>query len=319
MANTSSRALRLLSLLQTHRYWSGDELADRLEVSVRTLRRDVDRLRDLGYPVQADRGVGGGYQLMPGASLPPLVLDDEEAVALAVGLQTAAHVSLAGIAEASVRALAKVTQVMPRALRDQVEAVRTVRMELPWGRTPATDPQTLVVLAQACRDDERVGFAYRTADGRDRERRVEPAELVQLGRRWYLVGYDLDRGDWRSFRLDRMQRPQAAGGRFAQRRLPGDDAAVFVQAGLHRAPSTFRVTVVLAGSAADVRDKIGPWAEVVALDDQHCRVLMNADSLEWAACAIGFSGAQLVDCDSPELLAELEDWVRRFTPTGANS
>jgi len=159
MASTSSRTLRLLSLLQTRRYWAGTELADRLEVSLRTLRRDIDRLRELGYPVQADRGVGGGYQLASGAALPPLVLDDEEAVALAVGLLAGTGGSLSGIAEASVRALAKVVQVMPQSLRHRVEALRSATAAPAWpGTVPAADPAALVVLAQACRDDERVTF-----------------------------------------------------------------------------------------------------------------------------------------------------------------
>ena len=156
MSNTSSRTLRLLSLLQTHRYWPGAELAARLEVSVRTLRRDVDRLRELGYPVEANRGVDGGYQLAAGAAMPPLVLDDEEAVALAVGLQAAAQSGVAGVAEASVRALAKVVPVMPPRLRRRVEALRTATVAASWTGGPAVDPAVLTAVAQACRDVERL-------------------------------------------------------------------------------------------------------------------------------------------------------------------
>ncbi|WP_152362083.1 helix-turn-helix transcriptional regulator [Microlunatus speluncae] len=316
MANTSSRTLRLLSLLQTHRYWTGDELADRLDVSVRTLRRDVDRLRELGYPVEAGRGVGGGYQLAPGASLPPLVLDDEEAVALAVGLHTAAQGSLTGIAEASVRALAKVIQVMPRGLRRRVEALRSATAAPVWGAPPNTDPEALVLLAQACRDDERVTFGYQAADGRESERRIEPAQLVQFGRRWYLVGYDLDRGAWRSFRLDRMQRPELTGKRFAPRPLPGGNAAAFVEAGRRRS-GQHRVQLDLAADAAAVRAQIGPWSEVSELDAGHCRVKITADSLQWAAFAVGVTGAEITACDSPELIALLRDWSERFARAGA--
>jgi predicted DNA-binding transcriptional regulator YafY len=311
MANTSSRTLRLLSLLQTHRYWGGVELAGRLDVSVRTLRRDVDRLRELGYPVEAGRGVGGGYQLAPGASLPPLVLDDDEAVALAVGLHTAAQGSLTGIAEASVRALAKVVQVMPRGLRRRVEAVRSATVAPVWGDQPTIDPEALVVLAQACRDDERVTFGYQTADGRANDRRIEPAQLVQIGRRWYLVGYDLDRGAWRSFRLDRMQRPERTGKRFAPRPLPGGNAAAFVEAGRRRS-GQHRVGVELAADVDAVRARIGPWCEVTELDGGRCRVELTADSLEWAAFAVGVTGAEVTGCDSPELLALLHDWSERF-------
>lgn len=316
MANTSSRTLRLLSLLQTHRYWSGEELADRLDVSVRTLRRDVDRLRDLGYPVEAGRGVGGGYQLAPGASLPPLVLDDEEAVALAVGLHTAAQGSLTGIAEASVRALAKVIQVMPRGLRRRVDALRTATAAPAWGAPPNTDPEALITLAQACRDDERVTFAYQTADGRANDRRVEPAQLVQIGQRWYLVGYDLDRGAWRSFRLDRMQQPERTGKRFAPRMLPGGNAAAFVEAGRRRS-GQHRIGLELVAPADAVRARIGPWCEVTELDADRCRVELTSDSLEWAAFAIGVTGAEVTACDSAVLRALLRDWSERFSRAAA--
>jgi predicted DNA-binding transcriptional regulator YafY len=186
MANTSSRTLRLLSLLQTHRYWPGAELADRLGVSVRTLRRDVDRLRELGYPVEANRGVDGGYQLAAGAAMPPLVLDDEEAVALAVGLQAAANGGVAGVAEASVRALAKVVPVMPPRLRRRVEALRMATVPATFADGgPAVDPGTLTAVAQACRDAERLEFGYAAADGTRTDRLAEPFRLVPLGRRWY--------------------------------------------------------------------------------------------------------------------------------------
>ncbi|MBO1420434.1 YafY family protein, partial [Streptomyces sp. FH025] len=195
MANTSTRTLRLLSLLQTHRYWPGEELAERLGVSARTLRRDIDRLRELGYPVEAQRGVDGGYQLAAGAALPPLVIDDEEAVALAVGLQAAAESPVEGVAEGSVRVLAKVVQVMPARLRRRVEALRAMTVPVDWGASAGAgvDPDALTVVALACRDAERLHFSYTAASGRSTERHVEPHRLVCLGRRWYLVAYDLDR------------------------------------------------------------------------------------------------------------------------------
>src|SRR5690242_7653356 len=192
MANTSSRTLRLLSLLQTHRYWPGPELADRLGVSARTLRRDVDRLRELGYPVEAQRGLEGGYQLGAGASLPPLVLEDDEAVALALGLRLAAQGAVDGIEEASVRALAKVGQIMPPRLRRQVEALRTATVPAAWrGGGPNVDAEALTLLAQACRDEERLRFGYTAQNGEQSSRHVEPHRLVSMGRRWYLVAYDL--------------------------------------------------------------------------------------------------------------------------------
>src|SRR6202167_3783718 len=234
MANTSTRMLRLLSLLQTHRYWPGAGLADRLQVSQRTLRRDIDRLRELGYPVQAQRGVTGGYQLAAGAALPPLVLDDEEAVALAVGLQAAAESPVEGIAESSVRALAKVVQVMPARLRRRVEALGAMTVPASWGNAaqPTVDPGILTTVALACRDSERLRFSYTAADGQHSTRHVEPHRLVLLGRRWYLVGYDLTRHDWRSFRLDRLAAPDGTGTRLRPRELPATDAAAFVRAGI---------------------------------------------------------------------------------------
>src|SRR5689334_17865025 len=196
MANTSARMLRLLSLLQTHRYWPGAELADRLEVSPRTLRRDVDRLRELGYPVDAARGVAGGYQLQAGAAVPPLLLDDEEAVAIAIGLRSAAAGAVAGFEETSVRALAKVIQLLPPRLRRRIDALQAATAPGGTGDGPALDAIALTTVAMACRGEERLRFEYAARDGAETPRHVEPHRLVSLGRRWYLVAWDLDRGDW---------------------------------------------------------------------------------------------------------------------------
>src|SRR3954464_9063334 len=224
MANTSARMLRLLSLLQTHRYWPGVELADRLEVSPRTLRRDVDRLRELGYPVHANRGAAGGYQLprgaagvaqaRPGAGGPPLLLDDDEAVAIAVGLRTAAAGAVAGFEETSVRALAKGIQLLPPRLRRRIDALRAVSTPGVFGGGPSLDATTLTTIAMACRSEERLRFDYTPRDGQAAARHVEPHRLVSLGRRWYLIAWDLERGDWRSFRVDRMAAPELSGARF---------------------------------------------------------------------------------------------------------
>jgi len=313
MASTSSRTLRLLSLLQTRRYWAGTELADRLEVSLRTLRRDIDRLRELGYPVQADRGVGGGYQLASGAALPPLVLDDEEAVALAVGLLAGTGGSLSGIAEASVRALAKVVQVMPQSLRHRVEALRSATAAPAWpGTVPAADPAALVVLAQACRDDERVTFGYQAADGAATDRRVEPRQLVSAGRRWYLLGYDLTRGDWRIFRLDRIQRPVGTGARFRPRDVPGDDPAAYVRHRLERADESRSVTAIIRADAEDVARRLDRWVRITDLGRGRCRLEMDAAGLEWAAFALGVSGGTIISVRPRELADLLSDWSGRF-------
>lgn len=292
--------LRLLSLMQTHRYWSGNDLADRLGVSLRTLRRDVDRLRELGYPVDANRGVSGGYQLQAGASLPPLLLDDEEAVAIAVGLRTAAGGVVAGIEETSVRALSKIVQVMPPRLRRRVDALQEFTVPAVLSG-PTVDAGTLSTLAQACRDDERLGFGYTKRDGEAGRRTVEPHRLVSLGRRWYLVAYDLERHDWRSFRVDRLSEPVATGVRFRQRELPADDAAAFVQAGIASATSQIEVAVTIFAPAETVRQVTAHWAEVEPVDDSACRMTMRVDTLDWPALLLGTIGAEFEVVTPPEL------------------
>jgi predicted DNA-binding transcriptional regulator YafY len=313
MANTSSRTLRLLSLLQTHRYWPGQELAERLGTSVRTLRRDVDRLRELGYPVAAQRGVDGGYQLAAGAAMPPLLLDDEEAVALVLGLRTAAQGAIAGIEEASVRALAKVQQVMPPRLRRRVEALRAATVPAVWSSGPTIDPEALTAVAQACRDEERIRFAYTAQSGEETARHVEPYRLVSLGRRWYLVAYDLMRLDWRTFRLDRLQKARSTGLRFAPRELPAKDAAAFVRASLGNVSVTAHTVEVLVHAAgATVRSLVGQWATVEDIDAHRCRLRMVADNLDWPAHALGSLGADFEVLGPPEMIEHLREWGSRF-------
>src|SRR5689334_11754685 len=225
---TSSRLLDLLSLLQARREWPGAELAERLEVSGRTIRRDVERLRALGYPVDSLTGPAGGYALRAGTEMPPLLLDDEEATAIAVGLRTAARASVTGIEETALRALVKLEQILPRRLRRRVQVLGSAAVSVPVGG-PTVDPQELTVIAAACRDRERLRFAYRSRDGTDTRRQVEPHTLVNLGRRWYLLAWDLRREDWRSFRVDRMARPASTGVLFTALRLPAKAAAAFVK------------------------------------------------------------------------------------------
>jgi predicted DNA-binding transcriptional regulator YafY len=315
VTDPSTRTLRLLSLLQARRYWPGAALADRLGVSVRTLRRDVDRLRELGYPVAASRGVDGGYALSPGAALPPLVLDDDEAVALAVGLQAAAAGPVAGMAETSVRALAKVVQVMPARLRRQVEALRAMTVPAGW-QAPgedAVDPAVLTAVALACRDTERTVFGY-TPPGRERgERSVEPHRLVALGRRWYLVGWDLDRGDWRVFRLDRLDTPRGTGAVFGPRRFPAEDAAAYVRERIGSAWTRYVVEAVVVAPAGPVRERIGRWATVTDDGDGGCRVRIEAEDLDWAALALGVTGAPFTVLSPPEMGPHLRDLAARYT------
>lgn len=314
MANTSMRMLKLLSLLQTHRFWPGEELADRLGVSVRTLRRDIDRLRELGYPVEASRGVDGGYQLAAGAALPPLVVDDEEAVALAVGMQAAAQGAVAGIEESAVRALTKVIQVMPRRLRRRVEALRAVTVPPSWdgAPAPAVDPETLVVVAQACRDAERLEFRYTPAGREQQLRLAEPHRLVPLGRRWYLVAYDLHRHDWRSFRVDRLAEPRCTGARFRPRELPTADAAEFVRAGIRSLHPVHEVEAVVHAPAERVGELVGRWVTVGPLDEGSCVLRMTTEWLGWAAMTLGAAGAEFEIRSPPELADLLADWAARF-------
>jgi predicted DNA-binding transcriptional regulator YafY len=234
VADTSARMLRLLSLLQARRWWPGADLAGRLGVSARTLRRDVGRLRELGYPVRARRGTGGGYELAAGAALPPLGLDEEEAVALTVGLQAAVQgAAVTGIAGTSARALAKLAPALPGPLRRQVGALAAMTVPAAWGGDgepgPAPGAAALLAAAQACREAARLTFGYTASGGARTDREVEPHWLVLLGRCWYLVAWDLARHDWRTFRVDRMGPPHRSGRRFAPRRLPAPDAGAYVR------------------------------------------------------------------------------------------
>jgi predicted DNA-binding transcriptional regulator YafY len=304
--NPSARMLRLLSLLQTHRYWPGDELSDRLAVSPRTLRRDIDRLRELGYAVDAARGVAGGYQLRAGGSLPPLLLEDEEAVAIAVGLRTSASGAVSGMEETSVQALTKVIALMPPRLRRRMDAVRSQTDNMVWGGGPVIDADVLTTLAQACRDDELVRFGYTARGAEPTERRVEPLRLVSLGRRWYLVAYDRDRQDWRSFRLDRIDEVVTTGQRFRPRELPAEDAVTFVQAGIRRMPQRYAVRVRIVDDPAVVARAVGHWGDVEP-GTGSCVLRMNVDSLEWPVVVL----AQLEGDFEVESPPELQELVAR--------
>lgn len=300
--------LRLLSLLQTHRFWSGGELAARLEVSERTLRRDVDRLRELGYDVDAVRGAAGGYQLRAGGSLAPLLLEDEEAVAIAVGLRSAANGGVPGFEDTAVQALTKVIALMPPRLRRRMDALTTQTEGLPWTGGPGLDAAVLTTLAQACRDDEPVSFDYTAADGTATSRRVEPHRLVNLGRRWYLVGYDRDRQDWRSFRVDRVAgTPATSGQRFRPREIPGGDAVTFVRNGLRSQPQRYQVRVRMATPAAAVEAYLGRWGTVEPAGADACVLSMNTETLDWPVMVLAS-----FDCDfTVEAPAELVDLIAR--------
>jgi predicted DNA-binding transcriptional regulator YafY len=267
----------------------------------------------LGYPVAAERGADGGYQLAPGAALPPLVLDDEEAVALVVGLQAAALSSVAGVAESSVRALAKVVQVMPPRLRARADALRAMTVPATWGNAaPSVEPAVLTTLARACRDTEGLTFTYTARGAEPSARQVEPHRLVSLGHRWYLVAYDVERHDWRSFRLDRLEDPINTKRRFNARPLPSGDAAAFVRAGINTMPAPLAVEALIHAPAEAVRGRVGPWAAVEDIGPDRCRLRMASDSLDWPAMALGAIGADFEVLAPPELVDHLDDWARRF-------
>jgi len=316
MADTTGRALRLLSLLQSRPLWSGPELSRRLGVTTRSIRRDVERLRELGYPVNASQGVGGGYRLGAGKALPPLLLDDEEAVAIAVGLELAAQAAVAGIADSSVRALSKLAQVMPRRLADQVEALRAATVSTTWASSSgaiATD--VLIRLAQLVRDHERARFDYVAADGAQTQREVEPMHLVRQGQRWYLVAYDVIRHDWRSFRLDRVSEATGTGARFRPRELPGGDVTAFVRDRMGRGPATYDVEAIVDAPASVVHQRIGRWMTVEEIDGNRCRVTVTSDALEWQAFALATTDAEFTVVRPPELRELVAQWSDRFART----
>ena len=290
MVQTSARLLALLSLLQLRREWTGQELADRLEVGPRTIRRDVDKLRSLGYPVEAAPGVAGGYRLGAGGELPPLLLDDAEAVAVAVGLRTAASGSISGIEETSVRALAKLEQVLPSRLRRRVSALggatSTFSVE-----GPRIDAEMLATLAAACRDGSRLRFTYVARDERTSQRHTEPSAVVHSGYRWYLVAFDLDRDDWRTFRIDRIRGRVRLAGRGRQRTVPGGDPAAFVKQQLRGAaeePDSMPGRIRVHASAARIGKRVPRrYATVEAEGEGSCLVSTrgswSSEFLVWMA------------------------------------
>jgi predicted DNA-binding transcriptional regulator YafY len=311
MLETSSRLLELLSLLQARREWSGADLADRLEVGVRTVRRDMERLRRLGYPVSATPGVAGGYRLGAGASLPPLLLDEEEAVAVAVGLRTAASVGVAGIEETAVRALGKLEQVLPTRLRRRVNALGAATVPYP-GTGPAVDPETLAAIATACRDSERLRFAYRAHDGATSRRLVEPHRLVHTGRRWYLVAYDADRADWRTFRVDRIERP-TADRRFVPREPPATDIAAYVARAVSRTRDRYQARVILKAPIGQVQGRV-PHAvgTLEPIDERSCLLRTGSDWLGGLAVYVAEIGVDFEVLDPPEFVERVKLLAGRF-------
>ncbi|MFE0024169.1 helix-turn-helix transcriptional regulator [Amycolatopsis sp. NPDC059021] len=311
MTDTPARLLNLLSLLQTPREWPGSELAERLEVSARTIRRDIDRLRELGYPVEASRGAAGGYRLVAGAAMPPLLLDDEEAVAIAVGLRTAAAQTVEGIDEASVRALAKLEQVLPSRLRYRVGALGNATVTVPGGG-PVVDPAQLTVFAAAIANNETVRFRYRAGDDTESRRLVEPHRLVATGRRWYLVAYDAGRKDWRTFRADRVRDAVATGGRVTPRQPPAADMAAWVIERMYSLLPSYQATITVALPIEQARARLGAqFGDLEPLDERSCRLRSTADTLEWLAFRLLSLGCAFTVHEPPELITHLRDLATR--------
>ncbi len=309
MLQTSARLLRLLSLFQAQRYWSGVELSKRLDITGRTLRRDVDRLRSLGYPVHSTSGTAGGYQLGAGANLPPLLLDDEEAVAVALGLRTSASGNVTGIEEASVRALQKLEQVLPPRLRHRVAALHAYIVPL-GNQGPTVDAERLSAIAGACRDQEGVRFSYHDRAGAPSLRIVEPHRLVHTGRRWYLVAWDLGRKDWRTFRIDRIEGKLKTSTRFKPRKPPEGDFAAFVAKSVSFVPYPYRARVTLYAAVEAVAKRIPPSAGVLEpMDDRSCMLHTGSHSLEGITIHLSLLGVDFQVHEPPELI----DYIRRLT------
>jgi predicted DNA-binding transcriptional regulator YafY len=309
---TSARLLHLLALLQAHRDWSGTELAERLGVSQRTVRRDVDKLRLLGYPINAVGGVGGGYQLAAGASLPPLLLDDEEAVAVAVGLRTAAAGAITGIAETSVRALAKLDQVLPSRLRYQVTTLSSALVTMPM-LGPTVDPSTLTAIASAVRDHERLRFDYVAKTGSSTVRVVEPYRLVHNGRRWYLFAWDAEKSDWRTFRVDRLSIRIPTGPRFSPRPLPTEDLANYLAMSMTTNLYRYQAVLTMHGSAREVADEVPPTIGVVEpINENTCTLRIGSDSLDQLAVWVAAFGFEFDIHEPPELVEHLRTLTARL-------
>jgi predicted DNA-binding transcriptional regulator YafY len=321
MLETSARLLRLLSLLQSRRDWTGAELGAQAGVTLRTVRRDIGRLRELGYPVEATPGVAGGYRLGTGAALPPLLLDDDEAVAVAISLHTATTGSVAGLEETALRALTKLQQMLPSRIRHRISAFHatTVPLAGPSSGLERADPDLLTAVAAACRDQRRLRFRYPGGDGLA-IREVEPHRLVHTPRRWYLVAWDLGRRDWRTFRVDRVQGPLGPpGARFTSRPLPDGDVAAYVSQSIASAPYAYQARILFRAPLAEVARHSSPAAgRLEAAGQDACVLHAGSNSLEELALYVGLKGFEFDVLDPPELvpvLLSLADRLRRGAGT----
>ena len=319
MLETSARLLHVLSLLQARGFWTGRELAERLEITERTVRRDVDRLRDLGYPVNATSGVAGGYRLGAGATLPPLLLEDDEALAVALGLRSAAGGTVSGMEAAAVRALAKLEQVLPPRLHRRVKALHS--SVVPMHQVgPVVDAGRLTALASACRDRERVRLRYVDRGDTSTERLVEPHGLVHSDARWYLAAYDLDREDWRTFRVDRIASTTTTGQRFVLRSVPHGSVARYVARSVSTSVYTHPVRLILHAPHATMITRVTPLSgQVEPLDEERCVFTCGASSLESVGLWICMLGVEFEVLEPPELIPHLRAAAARLTRAAKRS
>jgi predicted DNA-binding transcriptional regulator YafY len=310
---TSARLLRLLGLLQTRRDWNGPQLARELGVTTRTIRKDVDRLRALGYPVNAAPGVAGGYQLGAGSALPPLLLDDDEAVAVAVGLRTAGRSGgIAGIEEACQRAVTKLEGVLPARLHRRLTALHQSTLAIaPTG--PAVEANVLTTIAAAIRDRQELRFGYQSESSASRRRRAEPHRLIHSRGRWYLLAWDLDRDGWRTFRADRINPSAHTGPRFAPRADPDDNLVDYVERSLGQATWHHRARIKVHAPAEHVIARVPPAVIVEAIDERTCYANVGSDTAHDLALWVGLIDADFDAGDAPDLADELRQLAARYT------
>jgi predicted DNA-binding transcriptional regulator YafY len=303
--------LELLALLQARHHWRGEDLAERLGITDRTLRRDVERLRELGYPVEATRGLDGGYRLGPGSRLPPLLLSADEAVAAAIGLRSAAGQPIAGIADDAMSALVKITQLLPPRQRSAAEAVAHA-VNGPTNDVDDVGLDMLTTIARSSRDHERLRFGYRSHAGTASDRHVEPHHVVPVSRRWYLVAWDLDRNDWRTFRLDRITAPRPTGRRFDPKALPAPDPETYVTTSIAAIPTTHHVEVVVEAPVGAVQEVLGRWGTATAEGPDMTRIAMDVDELSWPVMFLAALNVKVHHAAPAELRALLRQLAEHF-------
>lgn len=312
--STSTRALELLGLLQGRLHWPGEELARRLGVSQRTLRRDVDGLQELGYPITTTRGTGGGYQLSAGASLPPLVLSEDEAAAVVMGLKEVASGIYPATEDAAVSAMAKIVQVLPVRIRRRVDSLRGVATHRDDRRRPSiTDVASLTTVALACRDHQALEFTYRTREGQVAKRAVHPHRTVSVDHRLYVIAWDLDRSGWRTFRIDRIDNPTRSGRTFAPRRLPDADPVEYVRRQIRAMPARYPVRATVQAPVERVEQEVAQYGSVEPIDATSCEVHIPTDSLDWAAFCLSAIGAPFVVHGPPDAIDHMRGWGERLT------